>query len=652
MGASASRGWDNESLIDKLLDGGLSLSPDLERAMRLVDRGDYFEEKSSRAYMDLAWRSGSLHLSAPSIYISALNNLDLAPGQHFLNIGSGSCYLSTIVGLILGYKGINHGIELNENNVAFSKQRLTTFLASSDAPCERDFCVPHFLHGNIFNLVVPPSVRNGSNNRTAAPQDSGEDSDSDAPEDEDMHLSVNEDPDAVQNMEVNPNETAPVGSQVGERQASETDGHGTRPSGRLRTAVLKIDPPPVVSLAKADSPSTNGVKQWPTYDRIYVGGGIRSRAQLQALLRFLKIGGIMVAPVQDELLKITRISEDRISRIDLLSVSFASLVVPPANSEAHPIEPPPLEEVPSLLRLCARFIRQLLRTPIELRQHGRPTLGRMIEVESYGAMKKKRKKKKERLVGDISAEDGDSPSTSYLVAGSEESESDNSGPTDDVHPANGSTIVDNNDGSSSRDGQQTSSHSHRSESPDSQRDSGSMVRFLHHLLLRSRMGRSGGPTPPRPNDVSAAEESRQDGNSPSTQSDDQSQILVLNLSHEQDPPNAEDTMENRMRFHLRFAQRLFANIISSEEEQDTPENLHEAGRSSEEKGVNETVEESENAEDHSVTDNESNQRLRQEKRRRGVKYQPPSYRYRDEMRRILSEELHLPEFFIRQVFVM
>lgn len=70
--------------------------------MRLVDRGSYFEEKSDRAYMDLAWRSGSLHLSAPSIYMTALENLDLHPGLHFLNVGSGSGYLSTIIGLILG----------------------------------------------------------------------------------------------------------------------------------------------------------------------------------------------------------------------------------------------------------------------------------------------------------------------------------------------------------------------------------------------------------------------------------------------------------------------------------------------------------------------------------------------------------------------
>ncbi|VDP91349.1 unnamed protein product [Echinostoma caproni] len=101
MGANASHGRDNESLMDKLVTAGYTLPSEVERAMRLVDRGSYFEEKSARAYVDLAWRSGSLHLSAPSIYMTALDNLDLQPGLHFLNVGSGSGYFSTIIGLIL-----------------------------------------------------------------------------------------------------------------------------------------------------------------------------------------------------------------------------------------------------------------------------------------------------------------------------------------------------------------------------------------------------------------------------------------------------------------------------------------------------------------------------------------------------------------------
>ncbi len=61
----------------------------LTQVFRQVDRSDYmmFEEEDDplEAYEDHAWRKGKLHLSAPCIYVRAMEALQLEEGLHWLN---------------------------------------------------------------------------------------------------------------------------------------------------------------------------------------------------------------------------------------------------------------------------------------------------------------------------------------------------------------------------------------------------------------------------------------------------------------------------------------------------------------------------------------------------------------------------------------
>lgn len=103
MGSSVSAGVDNNDLVDNLLAADYIKTPGVERVFRAVDRGMYFTDLGREsAYKDLAWKSGNIHLSAPCIYCEVMENLSLGPGMSFLNLGSGTGYLSTMAGLILG----------------------------------------------------------------------------------------------------------------------------------------------------------------------------------------------------------------------------------------------------------------------------------------------------------------------------------------------------------------------------------------------------------------------------------------------------------------------------------------------------------------------------------------------------------------------
>ena len=103
MGGAVSAGEDNDELIDNLVEADYIKSPYIEKVFRAVDRADYYlPDHRESAYKDLAWKHGNIHLSAPCIYSEVMESLQLEKGMSFLNLGSGTGYLSTLVGLVIG----------------------------------------------------------------------------------------------------------------------------------------------------------------------------------------------------------------------------------------------------------------------------------------------------------------------------------------------------------------------------------------------------------------------------------------------------------------------------------------------------------------------------------------------------------------------
>ncbi|KAG2461758.1 protein-L-isoaspartate O-methyltransferase domain-containing protein 2a [Polypterus senegalus] len=256
MGGAVSAGEDNDELIDNLKEAHYIRSELVEQAFRAIDRADYYlEEFRENAYKDLAWRHGNIHLSAPCIYSEVMEALDLQPGLSFLNLGSGTGYLSTMVGLILGPFGVNHGVELHGDVIEYAYQKLDTFIKTSDSFDKFEFCEPSFVAGNCLEI-------------------------------------------------------------------------------------------------------TPGCRQ---YDRVYCGAGVQ-REHEEYMRSLLKIGGILVLPLEEKLTKITRTGSNTWETKKIIAVSFAPLVQPKnRSSEKTRIVPLPILEVRTLQDLSRITIRHTLK---------------------------------------------------------------------------------------------------------------------------------------------------------------------------------------------------------------------------------------------------------------------------------------------------
>ncbi|XP_067677709.1 protein-L-isoaspartate O-methyltransferase domain-containing protein 1-like [Haliotis asinina] len=271
MGGAVSTGADNNELVDNLVEADYIKSPLVEKVFRAVDRADYYVDgHRDSAYKDLAWKHGHLHLSAPCIYSEVLESLQVKEGLSFLNLGSGTGYLSTMTGLILGPYGVNHGVELYEDVVEYARERLEEFKKNCDTFDEFDFCEPMFVVGNCLQI-------------------------------------------------------------------------------------------------------NSCCRQ---YDRVYCGAACPKEHE-NYMKNLINVGGVLVMPLNDQLLQIRRTSETTWETKNILPVSFATLVSPSKEDEMIDL---PDVSLPMLQEVCRITIRKILRVNI---------------LASFPHLKNVRKKKRE-----------------------------------------------------------------------------------------------------------------------------------------------------------------------------------------------------------------------------------------------------------------
>lgn len=139
-----SSGANNDELVDNLRRHGIISSQSVEKALRAVDR-KFFVPKGNEdvAHSDQPLKVGNIHISAPHVYGTALQALELQKGSplSFLNIGSGTGYLMAIVSEIIGPTSLNFGVEIHSDVIDHCHSALEEW---HNAKINSELARPHF----------------------------------------------------------------------------------------------------------------------------------------------------------------------------------------------------------------------------------------------------------------------------------------------------------------------------------------------------------------------------------------------------------------------------------------------------------------------------------------------------------------------------
>lgn len=128
------RGADtNAKMVAQLKDKKL-LTDAAERAFLAVPRGDFVTpELAGEAYQDspLRFAAMSFNFSAPHMYATCLEALQVEEGNTFLDIGSGCGHMTCLAGYMVGPRGKVLGLDIHDFIIEFSESNKAKFEAKS-----------------------------------------------------------------------------------------------------------------------------------------------------------------------------------------------------------------------------------------------------------------------------------------------------------------------------------------------------------------------------------------------------------------------------------------------------------------------------------------------------------------------------------------
>lgn len=105
------------------------------------------------AHSDQPLREDHVHISAPHIYGTALEALELEAdsSQSFLNLGSGTGYLSCMVATVLGPRAVHVAVEVHARTLAHARESTARWRAADP---HRTATVPslEMIHGNALHI--------------------------------------------------------------------------------------------------------------------------------------------------------------------------------------------------------------------------------------------------------------------------------------------------------------------------------------------------------------------------------------------------------------------------------------------------------------------------------------------------------------------